>query len=51
MNKPNDPTFMCDTCGPFIAVDEDGCCVTCGVDAIIVRRDYADWVKEMTDGA
>lgn len=39
--------FLCDLCGPFIHVDEDGCCVTCGADVIIVRRDYAEWVAQM----
>ncbi len=29
--RPN--RFDCSTCGPAIAVDEDGCCRTCGRDA------------------
>lgn len=29
----NAPRFDCDECGPLVAVDEDGCCVTCGGDA------------------
>ena len=28
--------FDCETCGKGIAVDEDGCCRTCGVDAIVI---------------
>ena len=28
--------FDCPTCGQGIAVDEDGCCRTCGHDAIVV---------------
>src|SRR5271154_2132793 len=29
--------FDCKTCGKGIAVDEDGCCRTCGADAISVE--------------
>lgn len=25
-----EPYFKCDTCGPHVIVDEDGCCVQCG---------------------
>ena len=28
--------FICDECGPLIKVDEEGCCVTCGIDARII---------------
>jgi len=27
--------FVCPTCGPGVAADEDGCCVTCGADCEI----------------
>jgi hypothetical protein len=27
----------CPDCGPYVLVDEDGCCVTCGSDAIDSR--------------
>ena len=27
--------FTCPNCGPRVAVDEDGCCVTCGGDTVI----------------
>lgn len=30
------PYFRCPTCGPRVAVDEDGCCRTCGADAVAV---------------
>lgn len=45
--KWKEKSFLCDECGPFVSVDEDGCCVTCGADALIVRRDYALWVEWM----
>jgi len=28
--------FDCRTCGPEVAVDEDGCCRTCGRDAVAI---------------
>ena len=31
--------WKCSTCGLGIAVDEDGCCATCGRDAVAVRVD------------
>lgn len=35
------PRFDCETCGPGIAVDEDGCCLSCGADASVVVREPA----------
>lgn len=28
--------FDCKNCGPSVAVDEDGCCRVCGVDAMAI---------------
>jgi len=32
--------WICPECGPFIKVDEDGCCASCGADAVV--RDYVE---------
>lgn len=29
--------FVCPTCGPRVAADEDGCCATCGADCTVER--------------
>lgn len=29
-------SFSCPTCGPRVAVDDDGCCRTCGADTTVV---------------
>lgn len=34
----------CKECGEGIAVDEDGCCVTCGADAIVTEVPGGRWV-------
>lgn len=34
--SPNPNRFDCVDCGPGIGIDEDGCCSTCGKDAIVV---------------
>lgn len=33
--------FSCRECGPFVAVDEDGCCITCGAEAKVVKFETA----------
>ncbi len=32
-----EPWTLCAQCGPDVKVDEDGCCVTCGCDALQVH--------------
>jgi len=36
--RPN--RFDCPDCGQEVGVDEDGCCRTCGVDAIVVKNGH-----------
>jgi hypothetical protein len=36
--------FDCPACGPGIAVDEDGCCATCGADAVIRSPGDELWI-------
>lgn len=31
------PHWNCPECGPHVAVDEDGCCSTCGADAVPIN--------------
>ena len=39
--------FVCPDCGPFVWVDEDGCCVTCGADT---RLESVLLIQELDDG-
>lgn len=34
--------FNCPTCGPRVAADEDGCCVTCGADCVVSPADASE---------
>lgn len=34
---PREKVWMCPTCGPGIAADEDGCCASCGADGVIME--------------
>lgn len=34
--SPKPDRFDCPECGPCVGVDEDGCCTTCGADAVVV---------------
>lgn len=49
MNKHH--RFDCRECGAGIAVDEDGCCTTCGADAEprgpspIMQRAFETWAR------
>lgn len=45
--------FVCPQCSvSFVSVDEDGCCVTCGGNTVILKRDAAIAVgKDMIDAA
>lgn len=37
----------CPECGPNVRVDEDGCCVSCGVDALFFGRETAEAEPEV----
>jgi hypothetical protein len=46
---PGAEQFECPSCGPRVAVDEDGCCATCGGDTVIAKRCCAGmWTDDRT---
>lgn len=41
----------CPSCGPDVAIDEDGCCAMCGADAVGEGADYAGSLLQIVQRA